>query len=472
MKAFKFIFIPALCLLASCSTPSVKKAVETTPTPGYQVYSSGSFNLRPLKEITLPNGLKVVFIYDSTLPRVSLTLLVKTGVLQDPRGKEGLNALTAYMLEQGTQSQPALKLADAFGQLGTELAITPGADFTLLFADSLSTSRDRLLSLFADVAMNPAFTDAEIARIKSQMLAGLQRKTDDPSNFADDKIEELLYGPNPYGEETNGNIASVKKLRKQDVIRHYLTYYRPNNASLAVVGKYDADFENKVRAAFADWSMRTIPQPKTPAIPSVEGLKVDLLTKRNLQQAQIRLAQVGIQRQDPDFLKLRVANEILGGGFSSRLNQHVRDDLGLTYSIYSYFDSRAAGGSFEISTFTKNDTVGRTLDETLKVVANYVKEGANEKELDAAKNLLIGQFPRAIETADKTAFNVLALDFYGIPLTYLTDYNKNIEKISLKDVNEVIKKHLTGDNFKILVYADPKVAPQLKDYKVDRNQVH
>lgn len=470
MKKLGILFSAALALSA-CSTTGQKEA-KNAPTPGYQSYSSGSFALRPIKEVTLDNGLKIVLIHDPSLPRISLTLLVKTGLLQDPHGLEGLNAMTAYLLEQGTQTRPALKLADDFGKLGTELAITPGADFTLVFADSLSSSSQDLLTLFSDVVMNPAFADPELRRLKSQVLAGLKKKVDNPSSYADDKMDELLYSPQAYAFDTNGTPASVQKMRKQDVIRHYLTYYRPNNASLAVVGNFDASFEDQVKSTFAQWTKRTIPALKTAEVPPVSELQVTLMTKKNLQQTQIRLAKIGIQRNDPDFIKLRVANEILGGGFSSRLNQKVRDDLGLTYSIYSGFDSRAVTGSFEISTFTKNETVGRTLDETLKVVQDFVDKGATEAELAAAKNLLIGQFPRAIETADKTAFNILALDFYGIPLSYLTDYNKNVEKVTLKDVNEVIKKHITDTKFKVLIYGEPQVASQLKNYKVKKSAVH
>ena len=143
----------------------------------------------------------------------------------------------------------------------------------------------------------------------------------------------------------------------------------------------------------------------------------------------------------------------------------MRDDLGLTYSIYSSFEARKERGSFDISTFTKNETAGKTVDETLGVLSSYLETGADEKEISASRNQLIGQFPRAIETADRLAYNLLALDFYGISMDYLTDYNKNVAAISAKDAHAAIKKALSAQNVKVLVYGDDKIVSQFEKYK-------
>lgn len=449
--------------IACSSTP--KSGSTPAPSAGYVSKGSGSFRLMPYKEITLANGLKVVFIQDATLPRVSLTMLVKTGMVQEPVTHAGLNALTAYLLEQGTQTREAITIADDFGQIGSSLDVSPGPDFTTIYTDSLSTDATTALKLFADVTMNPAFKDREINRIRSQLIAGLQKKIDNPSAFIDDESDKFLFGAHPYGRDESGSRATLMTIRKQDIIRHYLTYYRPNNASLAVVGNITADFEKQVEETFGKWTKRTTPVTQSEQAPAIEGLQVKLIVKRGLQQTQIRIAQMGLERNSADYLKLRVANETLGGGFASRLNQKVRDDLGLTYSISSGFDSRKEKGSFEIGTFTKNETAGRTLEESLKVFTDYTASGPTEAELAAAKNQIIGQFPRAIETADRLAFNILALDFYGVPMEYLTDFNKNVNGIGIKDVNSAIKGRLDPGKLKITVYGDPKIIPQFEKYK-------
>ncbi|WP_413288525.1 M16 family metallopeptidase [Bdellovibrio sp. HCB337] len=457
-----------LSSLVGCAGSNKKAEAPKSEKPAAPVVVSngGQFKLRPMREVQLENGLRIVFITDNSLPRVSMTMLAKVGSRQDPAGKEGLNNLTSQLLEQGTQTKNAMALADELGQLGTEINIESGNDFTVISMDALVNTSEKMLGLYSDIVMNPAFLDVEVARAKSQIIAQQQKKVDNPSNYANDAFDEFLFLGHPYANDVSGTPVSVRKITKQDIIRHYLNNYRPNNSQLAVVGRVTKDFESKVAEAFKKWTGKPIRDFSTPELKPIQGIDMKLLSKAGLQQAQIRIGEFGIRRNDPDFLKLRLANVALGGEFGSRLNQYIRDDLGLTYSIYSYFDSRADRGPFVINTFTKNETVGKTVDESLKLFSEFVEKGLNEKEFNAAKEQLLGQFPRAIETADRLAYNILILNFYGVPLSYLQDFNKNVAALSLNDVNIAIQKHLDAKNLRVLVYADEKkVADQLSTYK-------
>lgn len=452
--------------LVGCAGSSKKTEAPKNGKPApVAVSNGGQLKLRPMREMQLENGLKIVFITDNSLPRVSMTMLTKVGARQDPAGKEGLNNLASQLLEQGTQTKNAMVLADELGKLGTGVGIEAGNDFTMISMDALVNSSEKMLALYSDIILNPAFLDVEVARAKSQIIAQQRKKVDNPSNYADDAFDEFLFAGHPYANDISGTAVSVRKITKQDIIRHYLNNYRPNNSQLAVVGRITKDFEGKVAEAFRKWTGKPIRDFTTPELKPIQGVDMKLLSKAGLQQAQIRIGEFGIRRNDANFLKLRLANVALGGEFGSRLNQRVRDDLGLTYSIYSYFDSRADRGSFVINTFTKNETVGKTVDESLKVFTDFVEKGITEAEFKAAKEQLLGQFPRAIETADRLAYNILILNFYGVPLTYLQDFNKNVAALSLNDVNTAIQKHLDAKNFRVLVYADEtKVADQLKSY--------
>lgn len=462
-KLALLLTIPLVCTsLFGCSSSS-KRHVEVPK--GYTAKSNGSFVLQPYKEVVLENGLKVIFVRDTSLPRVSLTLMIRSGSMQEAERVAGLNALTAYMLEQGSQKKTAPQIADDFGQLGTSLDISPGSDVTTIYSDALRTGAQDLLTFFADVVMNPAFNDREILRMRSQMQAALQKKIDDPSSFASHKMDDFLYGKHPYARDIHGTAESLRRITKQDVIKHYLMFFRPNNSSLAVVGDFDENYENQVKEVFASWTKRTVPAVKLTSAVAPSQLQVRLIVKKGLQQTQIRIAQLGIPRNHPDYLPLRVSNEVLGGSFASRLNQAVRDDLGLTYSIHSFFDTKKDVGSFDVSTFTKNDTAGKALEETLRVIAEYAKNGADKKELAAGKNQLIGQFPRAIETADRLAYNLLALDFYGIPVEYLTKFNENVDNIDLKTANTSFAKLINPEKLKVIVYGDVSIIPQFAKYK-------
>ncbi len=427
--------------------------------------SNYNFKFRPFRELVLENGLKIIFVPDDSLPRISLTLLVKAGSMQESKSMAGLNSFMTSLLDEGTIHRSSVKIAEEFGQMGTGVDISPGYDFTTIDSDTLSLYSENLLELFSEIVMHPSFSDLEIKRKKAQVLSMLTKKVDSPSEYATEKMDEFLFGDHPYSRDVNGTLESVKGISKQDLISHYLAYYRPNNSTLAVVGKFDSEYEKLVEKTFSNWDRRTIQSSKAEPASSTEKMQVRLFIKKGLQQSQIRLSQVGISRSDEDFLTLRLGNEILGGGFASRLNQKVRDDLGLTYSISSYFDVRRDKGSFDISTFSKNDSAGRTFDETLKVLNEFVSDGASEYEVNAGKSQLIGQFPRTIETSDRLAFNFLILDFYGIPFDYLTKYNKSVNSLNASKVNAAIKRHLDPTKFKAVIYGNESIIPQFQKYQ-------
>ena len=446
-----------LAALTACSSQPVGQGASTTAN------GQKEFILKSFEEETLSNGLKLIFVQDDSLPRVSLNLMVKVGANQDPQGQEGLGNLTGWLLEDGTTHRSALRLADDFAFLGTELSTSVTHETTTIGASSLASQRKRLLDLFAEVILSPAFSAKELERKKEQTLSALQKMIDNPGGYADQLLNESIYGSHPYSRLVIGSEKSIKPISKSDLVKHYFKFYRPNNSMLAVVGALDEGFKKDVRAAFQGWQQKDL--EKVISYPQVEASAkaLKLVSKSGLQQAQIRMGHLGIQRNDPDFMKLRIANIVLGGAFASRLNQRVRDDLGLTYSISSQFDARKDRGSLEISTFSRNDKVAQAVKETLSEFKKFSEDGIRESELDSAKALLIGQFPAAIETSDRLAYNLMVLRYYGIPDSYLKDYISSVKAITLREVNQAIKRHYSPKDLKIVVFADQTaVLEQLK----------
>ncbi len=418
--------------------------------------SSGELTLRPIQELTLPNGLRVIFIPESTLPRVSLHAFFKVGSYHDAKGMSGLNSLTAHLADQGTTTRSASQIADDFGQLGTELELSVDSDFTEFEVSGLAHQKTELLKYFADVILNPTFQAKDLERERKQMVAGLLRKYDSPSTVASDQFSTMLFGDHPYGVGEEGRLAGLKTIKRQDVIRHYFKYYRPNNAILVVAGDIDEGFKTQVQVQFGAWEQRAL-EAQAPA-PFLEPMsqKFLLVHKKDLAQSQIRIGHAGIQRTDPDFLKLRLANVILGGTFQSRLNSRIRIELGLTYGISSSLDSRKDRGAFTMTSFSRNDKASQTVQEAMAVFANYVEKGATEKELQDAKEYLKGQFPVALETVDSYAMNLCLLRLYGISDDYLKNFYRNVSNISLSEVNAAIKKHFDPKKLQVLVYSDKK----------------
>lgn len=443
MRVSHFVKIIFCLSLVACSSGG---GLKGTPSAGFQ--------MRDFKEETLPNGMKLILISDDSLPRISFQMMIKSGTYNDPKGAFGLASLTAQTLDQGTKKRKALELANQFAQIGAEFDAGAQQDYTLISGNGLSTSSAELLNLFAEVVMSPAFDAKELERQRSQSLAALDRTQDNPQAYADLLFDRETFGSHPYGVPVIGNKEGLKKIKREDVLNYYEHHYRPSNAIFAVVGNLNEDLLAQVRKVFGGWSEKTGQAiVSTGAAAPLESQK-KLFTKRDLKQTQIRIGHLGIKRNDPDFLPLRIGSLILGGTFSSRLNQRVRDDLGLTYSISSNSDAKGDPGSFEISTFTRNDKAAETVKETMTVFQQFVSKGVSGKELESAQTLLIGQFPAAIETPDRLAMNLMILRRYGISDDYLRNFIPNVRKVTVADVNSAVRKHLAPDKARIIVYGE------------------
>jgi zinc protease len=453
----KFIVLALACTLTACSS-GTKRADGTVVSE-----TRSGYRLRPFEEKTLPNGLKILFIPDSTLPYVSFSMLVRSGSALDPKGQEGLSSMVAELLNKGTSKRSATQIAADLGNLGAEFDASAAYDYSIVTASSLSPNADALLSNVLELVTMPSFPDAEIERTRKQALAQIARLPDNADAFADLAFTSYLYGDHPYGRPSIGTSKSIKDLKKKNIIQAYLKTYRPNNALLAVVGQYTPELRQKVESGFGAWQKRDLPATVWPATPKIEGLSIRVVDYPSLTQSQIRIGEMGIKRSDPDFLALRVGNTILGGAFASRLNDRIRKDLGLTYGISSGFDARMEVGPFAVETFTKNASVGQAVKESLAVIEKFKTEGATSEEVSRTKGYLKGIFPAAIETPEKLAFNLLLLRHYGIPDTYLTNYIRDVDDLSVGQINRAMAKALDTKNVRVLVYSKASdVVPQLE----------
>ncbi len=407
-------------------------------------------------EIELSNGLKVLFIRDRSLPRLNIMALVGSGAIQDPKDKAGLSYLTASLLDEGSEKYSSAEMAEKLESLGADLSIQPGYDFTYLSIKGLSYTRDTLLDSFLEVMLSPKFEQKEIDRLKRQIQGSLAKMEDDPDQYADRLFSKALFKGHPYGLPTMGDVASVSHIQRQDITEFYKSNFIPKNTTVAVVGDFDDLFLQQVKTKLSTWISdvkQSGPIRVPPDYPS-PGLSLKTKSKKGLVQAQIRMGHVFIDRSHPDFLSLRAANMALGGAFASRLNQHVRDDLGLTYGISSSFDARRYFGPFMIDTFTRNDKVGETVTAALDVYKAFADKGITEEELQASKSVMIGQFPRAVETMESLAYQMLALRYYGIEDTYLTHFVSNVKALTLSNVNATLKKYFHPDQLEIVIYGD------------------
>jgi zinc protease len=450
-------------VLSSCVSTKQNIVESAKPKSAVKLNGLNQIKLKPYKEVVLENGLKIFFIKDMTLPRINLSLLVKVGQRDEKMDTLGINYLTASLLEEGTSQYNSNQLADQLASLGTDLSILPGPDYSIISIDGLTLSSEKMIDLFSEILFKPSFKDSEVKKIKEQILSSIKKVKDNPSQLADIKIDQVMFKDHPFSYPSYGDEKSIKKIRRVDIIKHYLNYYRPNNSYLAVSGALTETLESKVTDVFKEWPSRKIETEVVPYSFKSSQDKYFIYYKKGSVQSEIRVSFPLFPRNHPDHLKLRVANEIFGGGFVSRLNSKIRDQMGLTYSISSSVEHRKDLGTFDIGTFTKNTSTRAVLDQIQKELQLYILQGISAKELAAAKNLLTAQFPRSLETVDSLAFNLMYLDFHNISFNYLNDYYKNIEKLTVEDINDVIKTYFQLDQAKYFILADDSIKDQIKE---------
>jgi zinc protease len=413
----------------------------------------------------LKNGLIVFVMPTARLPLVDFRLVARAGATNDPPGKEGLANLTAELLTQGAGERTAKQFAEDIAFVGGTLESSSGAEQTVLTCEVLRRNFDLGLELLRDAAVRPTFPAAELDRKREEALGEIASDRDDPSTVADHELLPFLMGKSPLGHAPVGHVASVKAITRDDVVAFHQQEITPDNAILAVVGDVDAKATlAAIETAFKDWK----PSGKEHRVPyeplaRTGGRAVRIVSKPEVTQTQIRMACPGVPRNHPDYFPITVANTILGGGFTSRLVNEVRVVQGLTYGIGSGFRMYRNTGTFDVTTFTRNEQLRRCIDATLGVMKTLIEQGPGEDELAKAKRYLTGQFPLGLQAPDQLADQLVAIEFYGLDPKYVENYDANVNGVTMTDCRRALKSYFCTDDLRILVVSNPDSAKKALD---------
>lgn len=398
-----------------------------------------------IKRNVLPNGLTVLHVERHNLPIVMVTLLVKASPLDESPDKAGLANLTAELLTEGTKKRKATDISEEIEFIGASLDASVDSDYTTITLSVLKKDIEKGFEVFSDILLNPTFPDEEIRRNKELIKGSLKQNEEEPSFVATKAFKKAVYGELPYGRLVTGSVETIDNLKREDILKLHSDYYRPNNSLLSVVGDLTADeLETLINRFLSEWKAAEIPD--RPSILKPKNKKKTILIDRDLTQANIILGHSGINRGNPDYYAVSVMNYILGGGgFSSRLMQSVRDEMGLAYDIHSFFASYKEGGLFEVGVQTKNESTNIVIGEILKQVERIRKENVSDQELEDAKAYLTGSFPGRLDTNRKIADFLAVVEFYNLGLDYIEKYPQYINSITKDDVLRVARKYLDAD---------------------------
>jgi zinc protease len=395
----------------------------------------------------LANGLQVVVIEHHEQPTVSLEVLVKSGAEQDPAALPGVASLAAALLDEGTKTRSALQIAETIESVGGQIGTGSSWHESSASVSVLKNSVDVAFDVLADVVINPTFKDDEIERQTQQLLSGLQIQYSDPSYLATAASQRVIFGEHPYGHPSEGTPDSIRRIKRDDLVKFHQAVYHPNNAILAVVGDISlTDALAKAEKYFGSWPRGEVKATALSSSAPTQGRKVIIIDKSDAVQTEIRLGKVGVARSDPDYVKLQVLNAVLASASGSRLWDVLRRQRGLTYGVSSSIEALRERGSLTISTFTRTEKTAETLNLIISELGRIANEKVTDLELTRAKSYLAGGFQRRLETPDSIASVVLGALVYGLDYQYLNAYRDKILAVTANDIQEVARKyHQTSD---------------------------
>jgi zinc protease len=461
--------------LAACSGAPV--VTTSTPLPPSPVLAAPidltkppvlaappALRVPPITTRQLPNGLKIVVVEQHELPIADMVLQIRNGGEADPAKRTGAAALTSALLTEGTTTRSALQIADQAAFLGVRVGATSGWEQSTVSLHTPTAQLDSAMGLFADIALHPAFSAPDLERVRKVRLTSLQQLRDRGPSIADRAYATALYGEeHPYGRPLSGTEASVAAISRADLQSFYDTYYRPNNATLLVVGDVKPDdVERRAQALFGGWTRADVPAPTNATAQTPKATTLVLIDKPGAAQSSFRLGGIGAPRSTKDYFALQVLNTILGGSFTSRLNQNLRESKGYTYGAGSGFSMRRMAGPFTASAEIVSAKTDSALIEFTKEL-RAIRDTVPTDELAKAKRYLQLGLPEDFETTGSIAGQLLPLMTYGIPLDFYNSAVENIGAVTQADVQRVARQYVDPDRLTLVIVGDRKtIEPGLR----------
>jgi zinc protease len=409
------------------------------------------------------SGAKVLFVENHDIPMLDIAVSIAAGSSADAADKAGVANMTHHLLDLGVEGMGEDDISRGLADIGALLGGSVDQDRAAVTLRTLGSTaeRDQALGIMARVLQHPTFSESILVREKTRLIAALKEAETKPESIADKALQRAVYGVHPYSLPVSGDAESVEKITVQDVQNFYRSHYAARNAVVAIMG--DA---TRAQAEFiAQQLTAQLPAGGTAAILPDEPAKIAASEQRIAHpatQSHILIGAPGMSRTDPDYFALYVGNHILGGGgFTSRLMEEVREKKGMAYSVYSYFIPLKQPGAFQIGLQTKKEQADEALQLVRKVLADFITQGPTEKELLAAKQNIIGGFPLRIDSNSKIIGYLSVLGFYDLPLTYLDDFTRNIERVTVAQIRTAFQRRINPSAMATVIVGAPKVGNPL-----------
>lgn len=403
---------------------------------------AAEFRLPAFDTVTLQNGLTVYLMERHEVPLISVRAVIKAGAVNDGH-QAGLSNLTGDALLLGTRTHDKAAIDQAFDYRGARLAGGAGTEASTVQANFAKADSAALLPLFADIVQQPSFNDAELAKLRERKVNGIRQAKEAPRNVVQTYYRAMLFGDAPYGIPASGTVSSVGALKQADVRRYYQQYYRPDNAAIIVVGDFQkTEMRRQIEALFGAWKASgPAPAAQDNGKVQADKARVLLVNKPDATETTFLIGGAGIARNDPDYVPLQVINTVLGGRFTSWLNDELRVNSGLTYGAVSSFSTLAQTGTFAISSFTAEAKTADALALAHRTYQRLWDKGIDRATLESAKAYVKGQFPPRYETSEQLAG--LLGDMYAnqVGREQIDNFTRAVDSLTPEKAKALVDKH-------------------------------
>jgi zinc protease len=413
--------------------------------------------LPPVEKTKLDNGMEVWMVEHRELPLVAMNMVFRTGSASEPDDRTGLARTVSELIDDGTATRSAADIANQLQALGAGLGTGSTFDWTNVTLNTLTKNLDKAIDIYADVIQNPSFPASEVELVKSRSLVSLRQQKANPNAIGSIVYNKVLYDDHPYGRIDTE--ATIKAMTRDDLVSYYNSTYRPNNAVLIVVGSFDkAALKAKLNSAFGGWKSGDVADRPLPETKPLEKTGIYIVDRPNSAQSVVGVGHVGIERSHPDYFKVLLMNNILGGGITGRISMNLREDKGYTYGANSAYAFRRGPGPFRAGGDMQTAVTKEAVWELMQEIKGARGERPfTQKELDYYKQRLIRLTPGGFETPTAISNQLATLITYGLPDSYYNDYIARINAVTLDDVNTAAQKYLDPSRMAIVIVGDRKI---------------
>jgi predicted Zn-dependent peptidase len=367
----------------------------------------------------------------------------------------------------GTENYTKKQIEDNLDFIGASYATYATKEYAEITMSFVNADRDAVFPILKEIVTGPIFDEEEFDKRKTRLLVELERAKERPRSVIQSYFDKFLFGDHAYGNPVAGTRESVSGIAVNDLKDFYESNYYPAGSAIAVAGDFDVGkMKKEIQTLFGSWIKEgagaSIADQR---IPAAGKSRLLLVNKDDATETRFLIGGFGIKRSNPDYVAIQVVNTVLGGRFTSWLNDELRVNRGLTYGARSGFREHKYSGTFAISSFTKTETTVEAIDVALEILERLHKQGLDEETLKSAKNYINGQFPPRYETAGDAASLLTSMFVYDFDESFINDFQRNVDETTVEKSRDIINKYFPKNSLQfVLIGKADDIREDVKKY--------